>query len=27
MEGKTIVFEARIGCQEPGLLRVWKSLT
>ena len=26
MEGK-LIFEAPTGCQEPGLLSVWKSLT
>jgi len=27
MEGKTIFFQAATGCQEPGLLSVWKPLT
>jgi len=27
MEGKTNFFEAPTGCQEPGFLSVWKSLT
>jgi len=26
MEGKTKFIEAPAGCQEPGLLSVWKSL-